>query len=473
MIVSLYAGEIHVVLGENGAGKSSLAKILCGLITDYEGAIYVEGKRVLINTPLSAQKLGIASIQQECLTFDKLTVAENIFANNPSFFGTGQKLYSRHELHKKAQILLDTIGYSLDAREKVENLNLAEKSMMDIARISALQPKILILDEPGSSLNQQEIESFCKIINQIKEKKIAVMIITHRLEELKITPDRLTIMRDGKIVSSGIPAKYDSSEIRKKTWGAHSSNRYPRLNLPLGKELFCVENLSTSNLLYNISFSIREGEIVGIAGLVGSGRSQIAKTIIGQYPHTSGTFYIDRLKAIIKNPKDAIDYGIAFVTEDRYNDGLFLNLDILRNVFSVNESQDEELLLNNKLNLRLFNKYQKKVNLSINNPFAVSSKRLSGGMQQKLILLRWLLSSAKIFIFDEPTRGVDIASKVDIYNLMNDLTRKKAGILLISSSFEELIGMCDTILILKDGTISHKAHRSVSRDFETLYEYII
>lgn len=469
--LSLYPGEIHLVVGENGAGKSSLAKIFSGLVDDYSGHILLDGKTISLYSPASARENRIFTLQQNCTIFDNLTVAQNLFVNNAKYFNGKRRFFSQREMNKQAQKILDSLDFPLCATQKASFLDLAEKRMLEIARISAIDPQVLIFDEPVSSLTRKEVATFEKVINHFKERGCAIMIITHKVEDFQIHINRLTIMRDGKIISSKDTLS-DSSQVKKIIWGKHSKNRYPRLSLPLGEEIFCVHNLSTSDLLRNINFSLHQGEIIGIAGLVGSGRSQIAKTIIGEYPKTSGTFYVDRLEAKINSPKDAINYGIAFMTEDRYDDGLFLNLDVLRNVFCVSPSE-ENFFQYKRQSTKLFEKYQKLVNISIHKPRNTITKKLSGGTQQKMILLRWFLSQTHIFIFDEPTRGVDIASKLDIYNMMNDLTRKKAGIILISSNFEELTGMCDKILILRDGKIVCEAQRKISGDYESLYEYII
>jgi ABC-type sugar transport system ATPase subunit len=470
----LHPGEIHVVLGENGAGKSSLVKVLCGIYSCYTGRIYMDGKEVRIDSPHTARQLGIVSIQQDTNVFEDLTVAENMFVNNvgllaPSSIG----IISKRKMFQTAQKILDGLSFPIKSSQKMKYLDLAQKRMVEIARISILNPRILILDEPLVSLNRSEAQSFLQLISYFKSKGVAILLVTQKFKEYYIEGDRLTIMRDGAIVSTekvqfGRAEVADS--IEKKVWGKYFPEKYPKLSLKPGPELFCIENLSTENTLDEISFSLNQGEILGVTGLVGSGRSQLAKAIIGMHPIQSGTFYIDRLKASINSPKDAIDYGIAYITEDRHQDGLFLNLNVLENVFSLNQPEDASILNDQKCKTKLYKKYESKINLkllSYNSPLY----SLSGGNQQKVMLLRWLLSSARIFIFDEPTHGIDIASKVDIYNLMNDLVRKHAGILLISSSLEELTGMCDRILVLRDGRIVYEAKRSIPGDFSKIYHF--
>lgn len=471
--ISLYPGETHIVFGENGAGKSSLAKVLCGIYPQHGGTIELNGKEVQISSPEEARKQGIISIHQNSTVFENLSVAENIFVNHPDHFKSAFSLLNKAKLNKMTADILKRLNFTLDPNEKVKYLDLAQRRMIELARISLLNPRVLILDEPTASLTLSEAQAFIDVMASFKKQGAAIMVITHQVRELSKFADRITILRDGKVVATEEKTAFTLDDISQKIWGKYYTNKYPKLDLKSGKEVFCVEDLCTQNLLDHITFSLHKGEILGITGLVGSGRSQLAKAIFGQHPRTKGTFYVDRLKAKIDTPKDAIEHGIAFVTEDRYDNGLFSNLDVLKNVFSVNNSFNNKFFINQKQNLKLFKKNQEKVNLNISAPHVKMFPTLSGGTQQKILLMRWIFSFSKIFIFDEPTHGVDIASKVDIYNLINDLARKGAGILLISSSFEEVTGMCDRILILKDGQIAHEAKRSTPGDYDDLFEYVI
>ncbi len=471
--LSMHKGEIHALLGENGAGKSSLAKVLCGIYPLESGSILFEGNPVSIASPEAARNLGIISIQQECNIFEDLTVAENIFVNNLPSPQPGKKssFYSRKELFRRASEILKSLSFHLDPYEKLKYMPLESKRMVEIARISISNPKILILDEPSSSINLNELESFHTMLRYFTNQGVSVLLITHDFHEWHKLADRIAILRDGQIVATEQNPALSQSEVTKKIWGKYYPDKYPKLNLPRGAEIFCVENMSTASPLKQISFSLHEGEIVGITGLVGSGRSQIAKSILGIHPITEGKFYIDRLEAQIKCPKDAIDHGLAYITEDRHEDGLFLNLNILDNIFVMdNISDSASIKTQTKHKLKLFQTYEKRVNLTTDG-HSKALYTLSGGNQQKILLLRWLLSNARIFIFDEPTRGVDIASKVDIYNLLSDLARKKAGLLMISSNFEELVGMCDRILVLRNGSIAYEAKRDVPGDYDSIPEH--
>jgi len=468
--LTLYKGELFVLLGENGAGKSSLVKVLSGIYPKDSGCILIKGKEVSLDSPGAAHSHGIAALQQESFVFDHLTVAENIYINNAP--RGCLKLRNKRKLNVMAQNLLDELGFQIKSTQKAGELNLAQKRMIDIARVATMQSDILILDEPTASISEWESCSLLRFIENYKNSGGCVLFVTQRFEYVAEHADRIAIMRDGNIVDS-VPVDNALPEnIEKMIWGKYYPDKYPKLSITKGPELFCVENLSTPNLLQDINFSLYQGEILGIAGLVGSGRSQLAKALFGLHPITNGTFYVDRLKTKINSPRDAIMLGIAYVTEDRYGDGLFMNLSTLENVFILENVFSHSQLVKSRFESKLYQKYEKRVNLKLRSPKA-SLFGLSGGTHQKLMLLRWFLSDAKIFIFDEPTRGVDIASKVDIYNLMNDLVSKKAGIILISSSFDELMGMCDRILVLRDGMISYEAHRNRPKDFNNLYRYAV
>ena len=469
--LTLNKGEFCVLLGENGAGKSSLVKILSGIYRKDSGSISVDGHIVDISSPAASAACGIFSLQQESMIYGHLTVTENIFINNApvSFL----KIRNKREANIIAQKLLDDLGFPLKSTQKAEHLDLAQKRMVEIARlVSTENMRILILDEPLASIGEAEGRSLFRFLKEFKKHGGSIIYVTQNFKDVYEHADRVVIIRDGKLVDSIAVENVTSEKIEKMVWGQYYPDKYPKLNIPIGKEIFCVEGLSTENLLQNISFSLFQGEILGITGLVGSGRSQLAKTLFGLHPITSGTFYIDRLKTKINSPIDAIKLGMAYVTEDRSRDGLFFNLNTMHNVFVLDDVFNKSFMLKDKYETALYDKYINKLNMNIN-----SNKNnlygLSGGTHQKLLLLRWFFSYAKIFIMDEPTHGVDIASKVDIYNLMNDLIRKKSAIILISSSFDELVGMCDRILVLKDGMISFEAHRKNLNEFNRLYQYAI
>jgi len=466
-----YEGEIHAVIGENGAGKSTLVKILSGLYKKDSGDIYIDGKEVNINNPLDSINFGIATVQQDPFLFEHFTISENIFVEDIPLKYNKLEIIDRKKMYHEAQKILDSIDFPLKSDRLVSSLNLGQKRVVELARVIRKNARIIILDEPIASITDVESKSIINILNKLKSKGISIIYISQKLDDIIKTCDKISILRDGKVAGCMSSKSTDFHHLARMVLGDCLSERYPKLNVNKGEEVFAVENLNSGNFLRNIGFSLRKGEILGITGLVGSGRTRLAKVIFGVEKKDSGTFYVDRLKANINSPKDAIDLGFAYVTEDRFSEGLFRNLDLLKNVFSVNDSDYNSFFINKKLENQLYSKYLKKVNLNLeSNSHKKNVMSLSGGNQQKIILLRWFVTTAKIFIFDEPTRGLDISSKVDLYNIMNNLTRKGGSIILISSDIEELIGMCDNVIVMSNGFIVAKLPKS-QIDSETIYSY--
>lgn len=465
----LEKGEIHAIIGKNGSGKSTLVKILSGVYQIDGGNIYCENLKVNLNSPISSLELGITCVQQDPYLFDHFTVAENIFSNDQYIKNKVFRTVDKEFVSKKAQEVLDLMEFPIKATTRVGMLNLGQKRMVEIAKAFCRNSKIIIFDEPTASFSAIETEAFFKVMQNIKRQGVSIIYISQKFEEIRQLADRITVLRDGTVTGCIKANSADYHEMVKMMSGDCLCNRYPKLKVKHGNEIFAVEELQSSNYLNNISFSLAQGEIVGIAGLVGSGKTMLARTIFGLEQKCEGTFFIDRLEASIQCPKDAIDLGIAYVTEDRFLEGVFGNLDVLCNAFSVNKIGQKKLIIEKKVESNLLKKCIRKMNVEIF-PNCRQISELSCGNQQKVMLLRWFLSIAKIVIFDEPTKGVDITSKVDIYNIMNDLVRKGAGIILISSDIEELIGMCDRIIVMRKGNIVADLCRN-DMNYETIYHY--
>ncbi|NLE26171.1 MAG: sugar ABC transporter ATP-binding protein [Clostridiaceae bacterium] len=467
----LKKGEIHAIIGENGSGKSTLVKIISGIYQYDDGSIYFEDKPVYIKNPAVAINLGISVVQQEPFLFDHFTVAENIFSENHPIKNRFLRTIDRDLMLVRAQEILDSMEFSVSSDTIVGNLNLGQKRMVEIAKAFCQNSKVIILDEPTASLSAIETKALYTVMKNLKSNGVSIIYISQRFEEIVRLVDRITVLRDGRVTGCTEADSADFQQLVKMMSGECLYDRYPKLRVKQGHEIFSVEELNSGGFLTNVSFSLARGEIVGITGLIGSGKTKLARVIFGLEQKSSGEIFVDRLKASIMSPKDAIELGIAYVTEDRFSEGMFCNLSVLNNIFSIENAEDNRIILNNQMEGKLFKRYVKKAKIDVNSP---SNKilELSGGNQQKAILVRWFLTNARIIIFDEPTRGVDITSKVDIYNLMNDLVRKGAGIIMISSDIEELIGMCDRLLIMNNGCIVADLYKN-ELSYEKIYQFSI
>lgn len=449
---TLKAGEVLGLLGENGAGKSTLMKILAGVYTKDEGRIKIFGQEVEHLTPLTAQKLGIAIINQELNLCDHLTVAQNIFL--------GREILRRGVLHEKkmnaaARKLLDEFQIEIDPETMVGDLPVSKKQLVEIAKALSVEAKILIMDEPTSALTAKEIDNLFTIIKRLKEQGCGIVYISHRLEELQYIVDRVLILRDGKYIIDKPFKETTLSEIISYMVGREIKEKFPRVEEQVGETIFEVRNLNAGRMVRNISFSLRKGEIVGIAGLMGAGRTETTRAIFGADPKDSGQILIDGKEVEIREPRDAIKAGLVLVPEDRARDGLCTKLSVRENVALPNlDFLSSKLgLVNRKKEAEITARAVKNFAIKLANP-EVEAGSLSGGNQQKVIVSKWLARNSKVVIFDEPTRGIDVASKVEIYQIMNDLKKKGIGVLFVSSELPEILGISDRILVMADGRIT-------------------
>jgi len=465
---SLVKGELHVLLGENGSGKSTLANVLCGAYPNHviEGTILLDGKPLYLKSPKDALLSGITTLHQDPFIYDELSVADNLFLNSPII----RPYFRTLKHHKKVAItkkLFQNLGISISPDAKGWSLNLAMRRMIEIIRLGFSTPSVLILDEPLSGLDEQFNTHFYKLITRFKRQGVSILYITHNLEEILPFTDRISVLRDGALVDTITKTQLASKNIDQMIWGEFLSNRYPKIHLSIGKEVLCLENVSCNDVLKNISLSLHKGEILGVTGLVGSGKTLLAKAISGIVPCT-GKIYIDRLETKIQSPKQAISLGLAYITDARIESGLFMDQSSLDNAFSLGEYTSRHFLRRTKFERQQFVKYCKLINLPIDEKKI--PENLSGGEQQKLMLMRWLMSYAKIFILDEPTQNIDIASKIDIYNVINDLVVKGCSVLMLSSNLEELTGVCDRILVIRGGCITGEISRDEINGFANIHE---
>lgn len=448
----LKSGEVMALLGENGAGKSTLMKILSGVYTKDGGSLKVCGKEYEHMNPKLAQQVGVAIIHQELNMCKHLSVVENIFLGR-ELIKNGT--LNNAKMEEEANKVLSSLGMDIDPKHIVGDMSVSKQQMVEIAKALSINAKILIMDEPTSSLTAREIEELFKIIKQLRANGCGIVYISHRLEELKEIVDRVTIMRDGKYISSANFADISMNKIISDMVGREITEQFPRVSCEKGEKIFEVKNLNAGRMVRNISFSLYEGEIVGLAGLMGAGRTETTRAIFGADPKSSGEIVLDGKNLNIKRPMDAIKAGVVLAPEDRKKDGLCTglsirqnlalpNLDYICNMFGVINSKREDDLCNKAVeNLRI-----KTPNVEVN------SGNLSGGNQQKVVVGKWLARDSRVVIFDEPTRGIDIGAKVEIYNLMNELKKNKIAVMFISSEMPELMGIADRILVMCDGRIT-------------------
>jgi ribose transport system ATP-binding protein len=450
--LTLRKGEVHVLLGENGAGKSTLMKILSGAYVKDSGEIFIDGNLTEILSPAHAQELGIGIIYQEFNLNPYLSVAENIFLGREPAFFPGIIHWDR--LYSEAQSILNSLNVNINARQKVESLGVAMQQMVEVAKALSLNARILIMDEPTASLSNKEIESLFKTIMHLKQQGVAIVYISHRLAEIFEIGDRVTVLRDGKYVATKPVNQLTREEMIKMMVNRDLGDQIPKIKADIGEALLQVEGLNVNNRLKEISFELRKGEILGIAGLMGAGRTRLAKTLFGAENITSGRILIDGREVTLKSPRDAINAGIGLVTEDRKSEGLILDLSVKHNISLPNINKFiQGGIINFKKENAVADEYIDK--LKIKTPSRNQNTiYLSGGNQQKVVLSKWLCSDTNIFIFDEPTRGIDVGAKTEIYQLMNRLTANGAAIIMISSEMPEILGMSDRILVMRDGRIA-------------------
>jgi len=453
---NLKAGEVHALLGENGAGKSTLVKIMSGVYTKDSGSMTIFGNSVETLTPKRAQELGIAIIHQELNLCQHLTVAENMFL--------GREIHkygflSRRETNQAAAEILNNLQIDLDPETLVSTLQVSKQQMVEIAKALSTNARILIMDEPTSALTAKEIDDLFTIIRKLRDDGCGIIYISHRLDELQYIVDRVTVLRDGKYIKTMDFCDTTQNEIISLMVGRAIEDKFPRVSCEVGDVVFEVKGLNAGRMVRDINIKLREGEIVGIAGLMGAGRTETTRAIFGIDPKESGEIFIKGEPITVNKPMDAIKQGLVLVPEDRKKDGLCTklsmrsniglpNLDIL-NVFTFVENNKEKDMANNVVtNL--------KVRLSSIEADAAS---MSGGNQQKLVVGKWLARDAKVILFDEPTRGIDVAAKIEIYNIMNKLKQEGIGVLFVSSEMPEIIGFSDRIIVMCDGRITGELTR--------------
>jgi len=453
--LSIAAGSIHMITGENGAGKSTLAKIMGGICQPDQGDLFMDGEKVRFREPADAQAHGIHMVHQDCILIEQMNVAENLFLNHEPRLNAwwGRYRINHKQLYGEANRLLSLLPVKIDARLPVSKLGLAQKRLLEILRAYYQNPRVLILDEPSASLNRPEAELLYKLIRELQQRGVSIVYFTNRPEEVFTLGEQVSVLKDGIHIGT-FPVK-DIEYNRLLTYfaGADYKERYPKLRVQRGAEILRVEELGSENILDGISFSLHRGEILGLTGSAGSGRTNLARILSGLGKASSGTIFLDGNEITFRNPRDAIRAGICFITEDREQEGIFPLLNLKENITISDLSRLwNGFFLNRHREERIAEFYKLELGITKTGSDAKAAN-LSSGMKQKLLLARWLYKSSRIFILDEPTKGVDISSKIDIYNILNELVLAGAAVLLISSDLKELLGMSDRILILNKGRL--------------------
>lgn len=455
---SLKEGEIHALMGENGAGKSTLMKILSGIYSKDSGTIKVDGKEVQFKSPKDAEKYGIVVIHQELNILPDLTVAENLFLGKEKTYGKFGIL-KKKEMEKETSELLSKLGLKVNPKTRAGDLSVGKQQIIEIAKAIASNAKYIIMDEPTAALTDREIKTLFETIRELKEKGISFVYISHRMEEIFAICDSITILRDGQYVGERKIAETTFDEIVAMMVGRELGERFPERHCEIGDVKLEVKSLKSNGLFEDISFNVRKGEVVGVAGLMGAGRTEVAETIFGYRKANKGEILIDGKKVSIKSPIDAMKHKIGYVTEDRKVKGLVLDFSILENVSLANlKKVSSSGVMKKSKEEGLVNQYIEQLRIRTSSA-KQSVKSLSGGNQQKVVIAKWLGTEPEILILDEPTRGVDIGAKKEIYQIINELAKAGVAILMISSELPEIIGMSDRVIVMHEGKLTGEVRK--------------
>ena len=449
--LQLKAGEVHALLGENGAGKSTLIKVLGGIYHAEEGEIIIDGQKVNIDGVVAARQAGISIVHQELVLVPYMTVAENIFLGREP--GTKMNV-DRRKMVEEAQKLLDTYEMNIDANTLVERLTIAQQQMVEIVKAISFNSKILVLDEPTSSISDKEVGFLFNTMRNLTKAGVGIIYISHKMSELAEICDRVTVMRDGQTVGTKVVKETTTDDLIALMVGRELTNYYTRDYLEPGEVILKCEHISDGKMAKDASFELHKGEIIGFAGLVGAGRSETMKAIFGLAPHATGDVYVKGQKVKIKSPIDALKYGIALVPENRKEEGLYKVQSVRFNsTIEVLGSFIRHLHVNGKKEEEITQKYIDMMKTKTPSQDQIIGN-LSGGNQQKVIIGRWLATDPDILILDEPTRGVDVGAKAEIYAIMNELVKQGMSIIMISSELPEIINMSDRIYVMNEGRVT-------------------
>lgn len=449
---TIRSGEVHALMGENGAGKSTLMNILTGLYGDDGGEIYIDGHKTKFKGPLDAEQHGISFIHQEMNNFLEMSVVDNMFLNKEikNKFG----IMDENKMREKAKFYLDKLGTSIDVNKAIGTLSVGRQQMIEIAKSLMTNAKIIIMDEPTAALTENEIEQLFGVVRELKKQGVGFIYISHRMEEIFKIADKVTVMRDGISINEYATKDVTMKQLVRDMVGREIDDFYPNRQPHFGNVSLEVQHLTENNVFKDVNFQVHEGEILAFSGLMGAGRTEIMRSIFGIDPHNEGKILIDGKEVHIYSPQEAIKHQIGFLTENRKDEGLILNDSLRDNIVlpSINGFVKHGIIDDNAVN-DFTNMLLKRLSVKAQSA-EVSAGSLSGGNQQKVVLAKWVGSGSRVLILDEPTRGVDVGAKREIYDLMNELTDRNVAIIMISSDLPEVLGMSDKIAVVYEGRIT-------------------
>ena len=454
----LKQGEIHALMGENGAGKSTFIKVITGVHQAEEGEIFINGEKVEIKNPKDAQKLSIAAIYQHGTAYQHLSVTENIFIGHEKM--TKFHTIDWKQMHKDAKALLERLGSDIDPHSSMGNLTVAEQQIVEIAKAISTNAKIIIMDEPTAALSKRECEELYRITEQLRDEGCSIIFISHRFEDMYRLATRVTVFRDSQYIGTWNVDEISNEVLISKMVGREISQIYPKQEVERGEEIFRVEGLSKTGYYKDVSFSLHKGEILAMTGLVGAGRTELMHSIFGLTKPDSGKLILNGEEVEFKTPRDAIQHGIAYVTEDRKGEGLVLPMSVEKNITIASlRSFVKSGFLQKKKEADVVTQEVASLGIKVART-SMSVKALSGGNQQKVVLAKWMIAGPNVLIFDEPTRGIDVGAKAEIYKIMCDYVSKGNAILMVSSEMPEAMGMSDRMIILSNHRCSGELNRN-------------
>ncbi|WP_282022775.1 sugar ABC transporter ATP-binding protein [Priestia flexa] len=448
----LLPGEVHALMGENGAGKSTLMNILTGLHKRDEGRIEIDGQERYFSNPKEAEQEGVTFIHQELNVWPHMTVLENLFIGKELYSPLG--ILKTKEMKEQAKKQFDHLAVTIPLEQEASLCSVGEQQMIEIAKALMTNAKVIIMDEPTAALTDREIEKLFEVINGLRAQGVSIVYISHRMEEIFTICDRITVMRDGKTVDTTPILETSFDDVVRKMVGRSLTDRFPSRQTKIGETVLELKSLTRKHAFHDISFSVKSGEVVGVAGLMGAGRTEIMRAIFGLDAIDSGEVWVNNKPVKIKTPDEAVKYGIGFITEDRKDEGLVLDFSIRENIALPNlKSFSTKGMIAEKSEREFVELLIKRLTIKTQSA-EISAGSLSGGNQQKVVIAKWIGIGPKILILDEPTRGVDVGAKREIYQLMNELTERGVAIIMVSSELPEVLGMSDRVLVIHEGKLA-------------------